>query len=148
MIPKFRAWIKAEKIMVNVSGMDLMDSFRAWIHRQETEKIGYKFSEIELMQSTGLKDKNGIEIFEGDIVRYNYYLSEDKVHLRNTDFIGEVVYRLKETLHFEEKLYVGFLLRGLEENGDEWFTETPDIKDFEVIGNKFELPKKKGKKTK
>ena len=77
--------------------------------------------EIVLMQSTGLKDKNGKEIFEGDIVDYKGREAVVKWHGSYASFIYRFVDELNKRSAEWYPLYLAYL-------------------KCEVIGNIYENP--------
>lgn len=116
MIPKFRAWLKKEQKMDNY-----IDHI-SWLEDEFYcigDGITYMVSaeDLELMQSTGLKDKNGKEIFEGDIVKMSKDVYSEPTYYEVARHRGGA-YRLESKQHGCEL----------------WLRHT----DCEIVGNVYE----------
>lgn len=117
MIPRVRAWDKKTQTMLDVSLIDFKKSVLIGEHWEFGETNFINFDEIELMKSTGLKDLKGVEIFEGDIVRF-------------FDSLYTVFYDIKEGSY------------RLKPHDDRWVVDymcnfsSEEI--FEVVGNIYE----------
>lgn len=86
MIPKFRVWDKKTKSMWNIERWHVEDEYFDLIEPNKSvadpnaNRVWRKQSDVTVMQSTLLHDKNGVDIFEGDIVsRIGVEVSNDRV---------------------------------------------------------------------
>ena len=76
MIPKFRVFDKKYKKIMKVNEINFEKS-SVWIEsdsgdHENRHTLTRGFDEVILMQSTGLYDNNGVEVFEGDLIHYTY----------------------------------------------------------------------------
>lgn len=123
MIPKYRAWYKEWKEMGKVRRIRFDDDGNVTTVLFTGKDLGVnaKIDEFDLMQSTGLFDKNGKEIFERDIVDYKGRKAVVKWHGSYASFIYEFVDELQNRTTEWQPLYLSYY-------------------HFEIIGNIYENP--------
>ncbi|ALB15150.1 TPA: hypothetical protein U3L52_001899 [Streptococcus agalactiae] len=87
MIPKFRAWSKKFKRMYEVTLIDYENGDVGLKDDHGGVAIG-DIKQLILMQSTGMFDKNGVEIFKDDIVKLRYTITSDFELFKVNQFRG------------------------------------------------------------
>jgi len=137
---KFRVWDAIVGKMLTVVGLHFLpqDDFHpvAYDIWKDNRRVGYPTVGENIMQYTGLKDKNGKEIYEGDIVDLitpKDYYTKDSV---NVDWNGRVHHK-STIVNFR---YGGFCFVLGEAHF--WLTDPwqRDNHDWKVTGNIYENP--------
>lgn len=120
MIPRFRAWYTPFKGKTIGQEMKYEQAGRLITHAEMAP------DKYVLMQSTGLKDKNGVEIFEGDVVLFSVsdgfdHLVDEKAIVQSSECHSGLICKLVD-LDLEYRIYYDPVFHT----------------DYEVIGNIYE----------
>ena len=118
---KMKAWLKKEKKMVAIIGIDFNYEYIRYTEDGNLFNENYKtaaFKDIELLQFSGAQDKAGQELYEADVIKFNDGID---------DIYGLISYDDKDGAY-----------RVSYENITEHLSEREG--DFEIVGNIFENP--------
>lgn len=131
---KFRGYSKSFSMMFDYDMLEMASAGMVDICKRELKKIDPEATELQmglflptydkdliLMQYTGLKDENGTEIYEGDIVERRFMNLID-----GAEFVGVVKY-------YDGAFNV--------DNNREVYPLFHEIDEIEILGNIYENPK-------
>lgn len=143
---KFRTWDSVHNKMIYLKDVALcgydnkFDVYELYFEENNLKCRGYddfggtivNETELPIMEYTGLKDKNGVEVYEGDVCKGNEFSDEDNLFI--------IKYGKYKTSDWKEKYISNTYQYG-------WYAEFIKTKDqvhlvtpngIEVIGNIYE----------
>ena len=118
---KMKAWLKKEKKMVAIIGIDFNYEYIRYTEDDNLFNSDYKtaeFKDIELLQFSGVKDKAGQEVYEADVIKFNDGID---------DIYGLISYDDEDAVYCVSYENVTEHLLNMAGN-------------FEIVGNIFETP--------
>jgi len=130
---KFRAWLQGSMLYITPSDDYFIDGDGKLVKIEQhysgcTYEV-FENHECNLMQYTGLKDKNGKEIYEGDIIEYNDFNSlRTGGHAEDKIIVGKVIFSC------------GMWMVGENNCDHDLYEGLVNDKELEIIGNIYENP--------
>lgn len=144
---KFRVWCPTSKHFSTHPWLSCDGLMMKWDHTGNVSTTtDVRFAEYVIQQYTGLKDKDGKEIYEGDIVRFNepvelsdgLFLSTLYVfEFYNGSFLRPYIYQ-----SLNESKFINLGENKLNPTGRAKLEDNPyfDLTKAEIVGNIFETP--------